>query len=230
MGGTSPPGSGARGFGQEFWTRNYAEPERMDGVHNAVAHATFLRASFDVVLGEVHSVVDLGFGLGFVFQAVLEAFAPYKALGIEPSPPAFLAAQARLKPPERTKLRLEQVDLASWCARPDSTKTRFDLGVCTSVLQYLGDEELEAVIPVLARRVRYLYLTVPTAEEFEQQARDEQFVDPWAVQRPRSEWRALLGPHFTAVGARLLESRHAVQETDSRFTDHLYRESWDSSA
>jgi hypothetical protein len=32
------------------------------------------------------------------------------------------------------------------------------------------------------------------------------------------------------VGARLLESRHAVQETDSRFTDHLYRESWDSSA
>jgi hypothetical protein len=219
-------GSGARGFGREFWEQNYGERDRMDGVHNAAAHAAFLRASFDVVLGEVHSVVDLGFGLGYLFQEVLTAFSPYRALGIEPSPPAFAEARARLHAPERTRLKLEQVDLASWCARADSAKTRFDLGVCTSVLQYLDDEELDLVIPTLARRLRFLYLTVPTEEEYEHQAREEQFVDPWAVHRSRAEWRALIGPHFTVVGARLLESRHVSDRGASRFTDDLFRQSW----
>lgn len=217
-----PPG--ARGFDETYWSTNYAEPHRMDGIGNAEAHARFLKASFDVVLEEPSSVVDLGFGLGHLFEAVLHAFQPYKAVGIDASPVAHAAVARRVVPPARTKLSWEQVDLATWCARPDHPKRRFDLGVCTSVLQYLSDDEVEAVVPVLAQRVKWLYLTVPTSTELVWQRTREDFVDAWAHDRPRAFYRDAIAPHFVGVGARLLESRVLVDEADSPFTDHLYRD------
>jgi hypothetical protein len=223
---TPTSGSGARGFGADFWKQNYSDLQQMDCINNATAHARYLKASFDVVLQEITSVADLGFGLGHLFAAVLEEVRPYKALGIEPSGHAFARAKARLSPPDQTKLRMLQVDLAGWCRASDTARDRFDLGVCTSVLQYLTDEELEEVLPVMARRFRYVYLTVPSAEELDYQENVEQFVDAWAIHRPRREWRAWLAPHFRVVGTRLLESRVTVTRASSPFTDQLFRDAW----
>lgn len=46
----------------------------------------------------------------------------------------------------------------------------FDLGCCTSVFQYLTEPQLAFIIPVLAERCRFLYLTVPTDIELGRQA------------------------------------------------------------
>ena len=98
--------------------------------------------------------------------------------------------------------------------------------MCTSVLQYLDDDELELVVPTLARRVKYLYLTVPSATELDHQEQVEQFYDRWAIRRSRQVWREWIGPHFVVVGARLLESRYNVETSRSPFTDHLFRHGW----
>lgn len=219
-------GAGAAGFTQDFWSENYSHPETMDGVFNAHAHARYARAAFDVIGEEIASIVDLGFGMGHLFTAVLEVFDPYKALGIEPSPVGFAALAGRPLGPRPDKVRLEQIDLASWSLRPDTSKDRYDLAICTSVLQYLTDDELEILLPVVSRRAKYLYLTVPTEREREDQARHEAYVDTWAYVRTRQEWRTWLAPHFISVGGRLLESRHSPSRDRSLFTDDLFRDDW----
>jgi hypothetical protein len=215
--------TGARGFGDDFWRANYADPDNMDGVANAVPHATYLKSSFDVAMQSVESIADFGFGLGHLFEAVLKAFQPYKALGIEPSVPAFEAVRFRLVPPTRTNLKLETVDLVSWCRRPDHPKLRHELGLCTSVFQYLTDDELIEIVPVLARRLQWLYFAVPTEAEYDRLVVDTGFQDPWAIRRPVGWYRELLSPHFERVGQRLLESRVNVPEARSPFVEELFR-------
>lgn len=215
---------GAKGFGEAFWQRNYDRPDQMDGVFNAAAHADHLASSFAIHEQRVASVADFGFGQGQLFAAVLARLTPYKAYGLEPSAPAFALAEPRLRAASpRTKLLLEPTDLASWCRHPDHPKRRFDLGLCTSVLQYLQVPELELALVTLARRVKWLYLTVPTSDELARLARDSDFTDPWATPRDRAAWRDLLHPHFEAVDGRLLESRTLVDPQTSPFTDDLHR-------
>lgn len=215
--------AGAAGFEADFWQQIYGQPQTMDGLVNAQAHAACIASAFGVALQPVDSVIDLGFGLGRMLEAVLLALRPRRAFGIEPSPSAFESVRGRRVAPPTTKLSLERVDLVSWCRRPDQPHHAVDLGVCASVLQYLEDEEVAEVVPVLARRLRWLYLSVPTDEEYVQQARDEGFDDPWAISRPRAFYLDLLRPWFDVVGARLLESRVRVERWQSPFTDDLFR-------
>ncbi len=214
--------AGARGFGEEFWRDNYAQPESIDCVYNASAHARFLAASFEVVAQPIASVVDLGFGLGFLFAEVLALLEPYKAAGIEPSAHAFAEGSRRVRAAREARVDLEQIDLVGWCSHSEHPRRRFDLGICTSVLQYLEDDELAVVLPVLARRLKYLYVTVPTSAELDDMADRLDFVDHYAISRSRETWRSLLGRHFTLVGARLMESRERL-EGPSVFSDDLYR-------
>ncbi|MCB9664517.1 MAG: hypothetical protein H6732_10400 [Alphaproteobacteria bacterium] len=215
--------AGAAGFDDAFWQQVYGRPETMDGLVNARAHAACIASAFEVALQPLDSVIDLGFGLGHMLQAVLEAVRPRRAFGIEPSPSAFASVQGRRLAPAETRLSLERLDLVGWCRRPTHPRHEVDLGVCASVLQYLEDEEVVEVVPVLAQRLRWLYLTVPTDAEYLQQAEDEHFVDPWAIHRPRAFYVDLLRPWFDVVGTRLLESRVRVERWQSPFTDDLYR-------
>jgi hypothetical protein len=91
------------------------------------------------------------------------------------------------------------------------------------VLQYLSDAECEEVVPVLAGRVRWLYLSVPTEVEYARLQRDLDFADPWAHVRPKAWYRDLLAPHFDRVGLRLLESRVGSPADESPFTEELFR-------
>ncbi|GAB5366327.1 hypothetical protein AAMO2058_001134500 [Amorphochlora amoebiformis] len=86
----------------------------------------------------------------------------------------------------------------------------YQLGVCTSVLQYLDDKELEEVIEGLSRRVYYLYLTVPTTKEYSRQILELDFDDKSAIHRSRLAYQSILGRHFTFISARLLESKRSL--------------------
>ncbi len=215
---------GAQGFEDEYWTINYAEPEEMDNIMNAREHAAYMKGIFDLERVDISSVIDLGFGLGVLFEQVLQTFMPYRAHGIEPSDYAFKHVSKRgIAPVESTKLVLENTDLLSWCQKEMKRERIFDLGICTSVLQYLSDEELKIVMPVLARRIRYLYLSVPTDLELKRQIEDVEFHDKYAIHRSREKYLKFIHPHFTIISSRLLESKIHFDEDTTSFTDLLFR-------
>jgi hypothetical protein len=217
--------SGAEGFSKEYWDINYADPEEMDNIVNAKEHALYLESIFKLEYIDISSVIDLGFGLGILFKEVLRTFKPYRAHGIEPSKHPFdLVSKKKLTSVESTKLVLENIDLLTWAKKkqPKDDKT-FDLGLCTSVFQYLSDEEIEFILPIMAKRIRYLYFSVPTNLELKRQIEDLEFKDEYAIHRTREKYLKLLRPHFTFVSSRLLESKVHFTEESSHFTDLLFR-------
>ena len=215
---------GASGFGQEYWDVNYADPEEMDNIVNAKEHADYLKAIMGLEYVDISSVIDLGFGLGFLFEEVLKNFIPYRAHGIEPSRYPFdVVTKRKISPVESTKLVLENIDLVSWAKKELKNSKTFDLGLCTSVFQYLSDEEIEIVMPVLAQRIRYLYFSVPTNLELKRQVSDLEFKDEYAIHRTREKYLKLIRPHFTFISSRLLESKIHFDEESTNFTDLLFR-------
>ena len=172
-------GSGAEGFAKEYWDKNYSSPDDMDGIGNVSSHLDYIRSLFEIEFIDISSIADFGFGLGHLFEAVLDHYKPYKALGIEPSRHPFdIVKKRKIKPVPSTKLSLKQIDLVGWCKENESKKIRFDLGLCTSVFQYLTDEEMEYCLRVLSMKVKYLYFSVPTDIELRRQVEDLEFEWP----------------------------------------------------
>lgn len=212
-----------KGFDKTYWDVNYAEPEEMDNIVNAKEHADYMRSILALESVDVSSVIDLGFGLGILFKEVLKTFKPYRAHGIEPSEHAFETVSKKKMAVESTKLVLENIDLCTWAAKEYKKDKTFDLGLCTSVFQYLSDKEIEEVLPVMARRIRFLYFSVPTNLELKKQIEDLQFKDEYAIHRSREKYLKLIRPHFTFVSSRLLESKVHFDEDSTHFTDLLFR-------
>lgn len=211
-------------FSKEYWDQNYSQPNSMDCIGNAKQHTQYLKSFFDLELIDVNSIIDLGFGYGYLFQKMLKAFLPYRACGIEPSKFAFDKASSRkLKPVESTTLTLYNESLQQWCQRKGSPKTRFDLGICTSVLQYVRDEDMDEILKTMSERVKFLYLTVPTDKELDHQIEQLDFNDTYALRRSRAYYRNILGKYFTNISSKVWESKYYFDEESSLFTDLLYR-------
>lgn len=210
-------------FDKTYWDKNYSDPMSMDGIGNAKEHTKYLESFLEIEHVDICTIVDLGFGYGHLFREMLKAFKPYRAVGIEPSPFAFKKVKPdKLRPVSSTKLELFEEDLLTW-TRTKRKDNQFDLGICTSVFQYLTDKELKEVIPVLSKRIKYLYLTVPTNIELGRQISELEFKDEYAIHRSREKYQKLLKPHFTFISSRVLESKHFFDEESTSFTDLLYR-------
>jgi hypothetical protein len=215
---------GADGFSKEYWDRNYSEPDEMDGIANAKEHAKYIELVFALDFIDISSVVDFGFGTGELFKQVMKTFMPFKALGIEPSKFVFDKAKIeKLKPCDSTNLKLQNTDLLSWAQKQKVGSKTWDLGLCTSVFQYLTKEELDEVLPIMAQKVKYLYLSVPTDKELDRQVEDLEFHDTYAYRRSRSWYQKRLKPHFTFISSRILESKVHFDESSTSFTDLLFR-------
>lgn len=211
-------------FKKDYWEKNYASPQTMDGIGNAKDHVRYLQAFLTLEQVDISSIIDFGFGYGYLFQKMLKAFLPYKACGIEPSLYAFAkACRRKIKPVESMNLDLFNESLLEWCQREDSKKTRFDLGVCTSVFQYIDEEDLRVVVPIISKRVKYLYLTVPTDTELERQVEELDFNDNYALRRSKKFYRNILGESFTNISSKVWESKVYFNKKSTLFTDLLYR-------
>lgn len=216
--------SGKDGFDQEYWEKNYNEPEEMDNIYNAKEHAEYMRALFALQSIDISTVVDLGFGLGVLFKEVIKTFKPYRVVGIEPSEYAFnKVSQKKLTTIESIKISLYKMDLLTWCRLEDKKMKSFDLGLCTSVFQYLSDDEIREVLPVLSQRIKYLYFSVPTDLEYKRQISEMDFFDEFAIHRSKEEYLAFLEPHFSIVSSRILESKYHFDEESTSFTDLLFK-------
>ncbi len=215
---------GAKGFSDKYWEVNYEEADQMDGIGNVEQHVGYIKNLFGLEYIDINSIVDLGFGLGHLFEALLKEYKPYKAEGIEPSAYAFNIVKKReINKVESTKFKLHQMDIVTWCKKNENLKKSYDLGICTSVFQYLSDEEIEFCLPIIAARFKYFYLTVPTDKELDRQIEELEFKDEYAIRRSRTKYQKLLKEHFTFISSRLLESKVYFDETNTNFTDLLYR-------
>lgn len=209
-------------FDKTYWDKNYSDPMSMDGIGNAKEHARYLKAFFAVEGVNVESMIDFGFGYGHLFRAMMRTFVPERSVGIEPSGYIFKKAKIdKWKPVESTRLNLFPEDLITWAKK--NRREKFDLGICTSVFQYLTNDELAEVLPVMASKIKYLYLTVPTDEELKRQVSEMEFKDEYALHRSREEYLKIIQPHFTFISARVLESKLAFTEESTPFTDLLFR-------
>lgn len=87
-------------------------------------------------------------------------------------------------------------DISEW--RP---RTRFDLVVCHSVLQYVPDDRIErAVANLVAATGSVLFLEVPTVADF-RDVIDPHRTDLQVYLRTGDQYRSLLGRHLRRVGA-----------------------------
>lgn len=214
---------GAEGFDQSYWDKNYAVPKEMDGIGNAKQHARYLKAYFELEQIEIQSIIDFGFGLGHLTNEVLKTFKPWRFNGIEPSAPAFEKTCKRFTKFEDIKTKLECTDILSWSKKQTAGARWFHLGICTSVWQYLSDDEISEILPVLSRMVRYLYLTVPTDKELDKQINVLDFYDNLAIRRERGRYLELMSPYFTLVSSRIWESKTHFNEENTELADLLYR-------
>jgi len=215
---------GSKGFSRLYWDKNYSDPEEMDNIGNANLHVRYIQSLFHLEYLEINSIIDLGFGLGYLFNEAIKAFNPYRAYGIEPSTHAYqLAKKVITKPEETTKFKIENIDLLTWAKKVKESDKAFDLGICTSVFQYLSDEELEVIVPAIAKNVRFLYFSVPTNIEFKRQKLEYDFFDEFAIHRKKSFYLKLLRPHFTFISSRLLESKYFYDEDNTEFRELLFR-------
>jgi trans-aconitate methyltransferase len=210
------------GFSKEYWDKNYSELEEMDGVANAKEHARYAQAFFEVEYVEVKSLIDLGFGLGAMFKQFYKAFEPLRAVGIEPSEHAYEEVMNK-KWHRDGRVRFHQMDLLAWAQSNKKHLKNFDLGLCTSVFQYLSEEEIDLVLPVLADRLRYLYFSVPTTLELSRQRTELDFHDTYATDRSREWYLKKLEAYFTVISARILESKIFFDDKSTHFTDLLFR-------
>lgn len=215
--------SGHQGFSKEYWDKNYAEPEEMDGIANVDMHVAYLKNLLSIEFIEINSLIDFGFGLGHMFKAMLREFNPYKAYGIEPSLYPFKKLEEEgFSEFSKSNIKIENTDILSWCEANKKMKN-FDLGICTSVFQYLSDDEINQCLPIMAQRCKYLYFSVPTDKELKRQVSDLEFHDKYAIRRSQKVYRDMIAPHFTIVSSRVLESKIHFNEQNSCFTDLLFR-------
>jgi hypothetical protein len=212
-----------KGFDKTYWDKNYSEPQSMDGIGNAKEHTSYLKSYLSVEHVDISTIVDLGFGHGALFRQMMKAFIPHRAVGIEPSEFIYKKAKPqKWKPAPSTLLTLFNEDLLTWC-KTKRKDNQFDLGICTSVFQYITDKDLKIVLPVLAKRIKYLYLTVPTDIELKRQIEELEFKDTYAIHRSRKKYHKFISPHFTFISSRILESKYYFNEETTSFTDLLYR-------
>jgi hypothetical protein len=214
---------GAHGFSQAYWDKNYCEPEHMDGIGNAREHARYLKAYFDLEQVEIKSLIDFGYGLGHLSAALIKVFRPWRFAGLEPSSFAYERGKKRIERFKEIKTHLQQMDICTWVSKQNAQARWFDLGICTSVLQYMSDQEIAQALPTMARMTRYLYLTVPTDRELDKQINVLKFHDDLAIRRSREDYLEMLRQHYTLVSGRIWESKVHFDESSSELSDLLYR-------
>jgi hypothetical protein len=216
--------TGHDGFSKDYWEKNYSNPKEMDGIGNVKDHFHYIKSFFNLDYVDISSVIDFGAGLGHMFAQSLTTFIPHTAVAIEPSEYAFdqLKKKATSKI-ETMNITIKKIDLLTWCREHKNSGVTFDLGICTSVFQYMSEAEIKEVLPLIAKRVKYLYFSVPTDLELKQQIDDLEFHDEYALRRSRNWYLKTIRPYFTFVSSRVLESKFHFSENTTSFTDLLFR-------
>ena len=84
--------------------------------------------------------------------------------------------------------------------------------ICNSVLQYLPKNNVEGAFEKLAHISKYVYVSIPTAKDYEYMKKELNFTDPYAYSRDRKFYLKSWKNHFYAVSHNLLESKYTIKK------------------
>ncbi len=203
-------------FDKKYFDDLYPEADTIDGDYNSKDHAKYLSSLFRLMGIHGSRIYDFGFGKGTLLKDIAKNLEATHIAGCDVSVYAF----NKLKQKQWAhdwKLKVSDIHSLKIPKRP------YDLGLCNSVLQYIPDKHLEKSIAVMASSCKYLYLHVPSKEDYIILKRDLSFSDPYAIQRSDRHYKKLLSKYFHFVSWGLLESKNFHSHSSSPFSDSLYR-------
>jgi len=205
-----------KSFDQKYFLTIYNKDDTIDGDFNAKEHAHYLKSLFELQGYHPTRIFDYGFGKGTLLKEVSKKLGATYVGGCDVS----LYAYDKLKKKNWTqgwKLKVGNIYEMPIPKKP------YHLGLCNSVLQYLKKDEIKKAIDLMSKSCHYVYLHVPTKEDYKILRSDLKFEDAYAYQYPDKFYKALLKEHFHFVGWGLLESKKFHQHKNSIFTDSIYR-------
>ncbi len=208
-------------FNQDYWDDMYAEDEEsvIDGIFNAENHARYVLELFSLMEIKIGSVGDFGFGLGVLLKEFVKQLKPRRVVAIDPS---LESVNGLLK--QKWHKKLEIAIKQSTIEEFDSSylkKNPLDLVICNSVIQYLPSKNVEGAFEKLAHISKYIYLSIPTSNDYEYMKKEFNFTDPYAYSRSRSFYLKSWKNHFHVVSHNVLESKYNVKQ--SPFLFELFR-------
>lgn len=204
---------------KKYFEQIYSKDSLIDGDYNAKGHAKYLYQLLSLLEVEVSSLVDFGFGKANLLYECLKLFKPAKVEALDSS--KYIYDQVSKKSwIKEWGVGLHNTEIQNY--KPP--QKAFDLALCNSVLQYVPDHLLEECVERMSYCTRYLYLHVPTREDYSRLRKDVDFVDTWAIARGDQLYRDLLSKYFVKVSWGLMESKNNVEKDCSAFFDSLYRD------
>ncbi|MCB1158927.1 MAG: class I SAM-dependent methyltransferase [Leptospiraceae bacterium] len=206
-------------FEDQFWTEIYGDGFNVDGTFNAKEHASYVYSLFRLMNISVSSLIDFGFGKGYLLKEMVQKLKPQKVIGIEPSQ-LMVSSLIADDWVDKWNIAIQQNTIESFNAKPFE-KEPFELGICNSVLQYIR-EDIPSVFEKLSGVVRYLYFTVPTDKDYKRMKKELDFEDPYAYARSRAFYKKAYSPYFTVVSYNLLESK-SVKKIHYSFMEEIFR-------
>jgi hypothetical protein len=208
-------------FNKDYWDDMYAEDDEsvIDGVFNAEGHVRYLFELFKLMEINIRSIGDMGFGLGVLLKEFVRQFKPSRIIAIDPSEEC-VTRMIKEKWIKNLNIAIKQSTIEEFNIKFIKEKP-LDLVLCNSVLQYLPNKNIEPAFEKLALISKYVYITIPTAKDYEYMRSELNFTDPYAYERSRNFYIKAWKKHFYAISHNLLESRYNVKE--SPFLYELFR-------
>lgn len=208
-------------FDKMYWDDMYAEDDEsiIDGVYNAENHAKYVYELFQLFEISVKSLGDMGFGLGVLLREFAMRFKPKQIVAVDPSDESInnllnkkwhksfnIAIQ---------KSTIEDFNISYLSENP------LDLLICNSVIQYIPNKNMILIFEKLSKICKYLYISIPTDEDYKYMKEYLNFSDPYAYSRKKKFYLNSWNKYFSIVSHNLLESKFHVAE--SPFLFELFR-------
>lgn len=210
-------------FEAKYWKELYGNGLDVDGSFNAKEHSDYLYNLFRLMGIEVSSLVDFGFGQGKLLKTFALKFKPQTILAMDISDTMIDKLTKEKWYKSFADFRIKKVnllDLSPEFPKKVSNLTFFELGILNSVLQYIPVPAIPALLESIARNCRYLYITVPTKEDYMVMKKEFDFSDPYANKLAKKKLRTLLSRDFEFVSFNLLQSKWF---TEPAFREEIFR-------
>ena len=186
-------------FDKKYWDEMYKKEKDViiEGIDDAKYRVNYLHSFFQIEQFQIDSILDIGFGKAKLLKEINKIFSPSILVALEPSKYIFDKLTNKQK---NTKVfNLSYLEYTS-------TKI-FDLGICNSVLQYISDEEMSFFIKKMAIECRFIYITVPTIQEYKRMQTEVNFFDLYSYSRSSTFYKKIILKYFRFVSHSILESK-----------------------
>tara|TARA_B100001248_G_scaffold261746_1_gene254013 strand:+ start:21028 stop:21639 length:612 start_codon:yes stop_codon:yes gene_type:complete len=193
-------------FEKEYFHKLYPKDACIDGDFNAPEHAKYIQSFFQLLEVDIEKVCDFGCGRGRLLYYVTRLLRPQYVEACDVSDYALSYLKNKTWTQDYTFKKTEIKGFKS--------RHIFDLGICNSVLQYVLDEDLEASYACMAKSCRYLYLHVPSSEDYKVLAEDLDFYDPYAYLRCKERYELIRKKYFRSIGYGFMQSLQNQRKND----------------